>query len=171
MKRAETKGERPPPTVSHILGELTWLLTQSKRHQSLPIAEITWLLMPPISHGQFHMFYDGEKPVGAAIWAMLDEASERKFEAGEFMPPHAGVDDWKSGSRRWLIDLIAPFATAENKQAEVIFADLVTGVFKGKDFKMLKIDPDTNTPQIVAIDSDFGMRLAQRAAANLDFAK
>ena len=153
--------ETPPLTVSHIFGELVWLMTQSPRHSGLPIAELAWMLMPAIANRQFHLFHEGDRPVGAAIWAMLDETNEQKLIDGTFHPPQADAGDWISGDRCWLIDLIAPFADDTNKQADVMFGDLVTGVLKDQPFKMLRADPATGERHVVPIDGDLGERLAR----------
>jgi hypothetical protein len=45
-------------TVSAVLGEMVWLLTQSKRHaQAFFIADLEWMAMPPILLQQFRLFY------------------------------------------------------------------------------------------------------------------
>lgn len=147
-------------TISHIFGELVWLMTQSSRHSALPIAELAWTLMPAIANRQFHLFHEGERPVGAAIWGMLDDLNEQKLLEGKFHPPQAGASDWISGDRCWLIDLIAPFADDTNKQAEVMLGDLVSGVFRGKPFGMLYVDPITGERRPVLMASDVGERLA-----------
>lgn len=135
-------------------------MTQSPRHGGLPIAELTWMLMPAIANRQFHLFHEGDRPVGAAIWAMLDETNEQKLTDGTFHPPQADASDWTSGDRCWLIDLIAPFADDTNKQADVMFGDLVTGVLKGRAFKMLRVDPAGGEGQVVPFDSSIGDRLS-----------
>lgn len=50
---------------------------------------------------------------------------------------------WKSGDSLWLIELVAPFATRENKLQEAMVADLVENVFKGRSIKLDVIDPKT----------------------------
>lgn len=52
-------------------------------------------------------------------------------------------DEWKSGDRLWLVDMVGPFATSDNKRTEVILADLVKNVFRGRKFKFHRTDPTT----------------------------
>ena len=47
----------PPKTVSQVLGEITWLMTQSPRHKAIPLGDLEWLLMPAILLRQFRIFY------------------------------------------------------------------------------------------------------------------
>lgn len=154
----------PNVTISHIFGELVWLFTQSPRHAALPVGELAWQLMPAIAARQFHLFHDGPRPVGAALWALMDEAGERHFLNGTFHPPHVGEAEWQAGDRLWLIDLVCPFATDENKQADVMFGDLLTGALKGRAFKMLRVDPVSGERQVVPIAANTGARMAQAVA-------
>ena len=55
-----------PPTVSHLLGEMTWLLSQSPLHRALQIGDLEWLVMPALINRQFYIFRDGPKPIGLA---------------------------------------------------------------------------------------------------------
>ena len=43
----------PSKTVSQVLGEITWLMTQSPRHKAIPLGDLEWLLMPPFCFGSF----------------------------------------------------------------------------------------------------------------------
>ena len=43
-------------TVSEMLGEITWLLTQSPIHKQLFVGDLEWFCMPPIIHRTFRMF-------------------------------------------------------------------------------------------------------------------
>jgi hemolysin-activating ACP:hemolysin acyltransferase len=48
--------------VAQVLGEITWLMTQSPRHKQVPLGDLEWLVMPAILLKQFRMFYKGEQP-------------------------------------------------------------------------------------------------------------
>lgn len=158
-------------TVSHLFGELTWLFTQSPKHNGLPIAELIWQLMPAIARRQFHLFREGERAVGVAIWALLDERGERSFIDGQFYPPYVGEEAWDAGDRLWLINLLCPFANDQNKQADVMFGDLVTGAFKGRAFKMLYIDPESGERHVVSVDADTGQRLSHFVTEHVEHIK
>lgn len=153
-------------TISHIFGEFAWLLTQSARHNALPISELTWQTMPAIARRQFHLFRDGDRPVGVATWALLNETSERLLIEGLFHPPHAGEEAWSSGDRLWVIDIVAPFSTDENKQVDVMFGDLVAGPLKGKAFKMVYVDPASGERKPVKFDADTGARMVDALSAS-----
>lgn len=156
-----SQAKKDPATISQVLGEITWLLSNSSKHSDLKVVELNWLVMPAIVLKQFHLFYSGDKPIGAALWAMTDAVGEEKIMNDTFRYGVAGDGEWSSGDRRWLVELIAPFSDAENKQAELMFADMLTGVFRNKAFKMMTVDPISGSRKPSAIAADTGDELVQ----------
>lgn len=156
----------PPPTVSHMLGEMTWLLTQSPIHRGLAIGDLEWLVMPALIHQQFYVFRDGEKPVGLALWAKCRPEAEAKLERGMIEPENRlSVDEWASGDTIWLVDLIAPFADETNRQREIMIADLISGPLKGREFKFHVTDPATGERTVRTVAADAGERLKEAIEA------
>jgi hypothetical protein len=43
-------------TVAQVLGEITWLMTQSPRHKAVPLGDLEWLVMPALLLRQFRIF-------------------------------------------------------------------------------------------------------------------
>jgi RTX toxin acyltransferase family len=77
----------PPKTVSQVLGEITWLMTQSPRHRSIPLGDLEWLLMPAILLKQFRIFgrKAGRRRAMGARRRYRREADRRQRQA-----PHGG---------------------------------------------------------------------------------
>jgi cytolysin-activating lysine-acyltransferase len=107
-----------PKTVSQVLGEITWLMTQSPRHKSIPLGDLEWLLMPAILLKQFRIFYKGEQAVGVAVWALVDDVVAKRIDAGE---KRLTAVEWKSGTNMRILDVVAPFG-AEVEMREQIAA-------------------------------------------------
>lgn len=162
-----------PKTVAEALGQITWLFSQSPLHRQLPIGTLEWAVMPAILHEQFRVFTFGplpgldalspadflpgfdkagleNMPLGVALWGNLSAAAEVKVESGERLE----ATDWKSGDRLWLLELITPFATAENRLGEVMLADLLQGPFAGKRFSMHRTDPATGRKDRITLGGD-----------------
>ena len=141
---------RAKPTVSHMLGEVTWLLSQSPAHKHFTIGDLEWLAMPAILHEQFRVFHGDKHPLGFALWAYLSEEAEARMTAAVDSGVGARLrpDDWKSGDRLWLIEIVAPMATSENKLTEAIVADLVQNVFGDRKFKFHSADPATGKREV-----------------------
>lgn len=66
-----------PHTVAHVLGEITWLLTQSPAYKSMPLSSLETTVMPAILLKQFRIFYDQTQPIAFAIWATVSDAIEK----------------------------------------------------------------------------------------------
>lgn len=148
------------PTVSHLLGEMTWLLSQSPLHKVLAIGDLEWLVMPALIHEQFYLFRDGDKTVGLAVWAKCNGEAERKLEAGMIEPENRlTLEEWKSGDRIWLVDLIAPFADATNRHRELMIADLISKPLAGKAFSFHQTDPNTGARTVQKVAADAGEKL------------
>ncbi|NGM48744.1 toxin-activating lysine-acyltransferase [Caulobacter sp. 602-2] len=152
-----------PRTVAEALGQIVWLLSQSPLHRELKIKALEWSFMPAVVSEQFRIFRFGPTPglsdadpaefaklgltregleslpLGVAIWANLSAAGEAKLEAGE--PLEAA--DWTSGDRLWLVEMISPFATAENKLTEIMLLDLMNGPFANRQVNLHRTDPQT----------------------------
>ncbi|GAB5349919.1 toxin-activating lysine-acyltransferase [Alteriqipengyuania sp. 357] len=145
------------PTVSHFLGEMAWLLTQSPLHRAMQIGDIEWLCMPALLKQQFYLFRDGDQPVGLAMWAKCGPEAEKKLEGGMIEPENRlTLEEWDSGERVWLVDLIAPFATNQNRQREIMIADLISGPLKGTEFRFHQTDPATGERKVQTVAADAG---------------
>ncbi len=149
------------PLGSHI-GEMVWLMGQSPIHRELRIKDLDWLLMPPIVLQQYKIFFnDNKTPIGAALWAYLSPEAEAKFKThgkieGEDWGNNAQVDPVKGlvrqeGGTPWLIELIAPFHTSDNKHREQMVQDLMNTVLLGQRLKMVHINPATKQVEEILI--------------------
>jgi cytolysin-activating lysine-acyltransferase len=103
---ARERDASPSKTVSQVLGEITWLMTQSPRHKAIPLGDLEWLLMPAILLRQFRIFYSGQQPVGVALWALADDLVAKRIDAGD---NRLSAVEWKSGSNTRIVELVAPF--------------------------------------------------------------
>lgn len=160
MASSNTAPQETPLTISHFLGEITWLLSQSPLHKALAIGDLEWLVMPALIAEQFYLFLDGHQPVGLALWAKCTPAASAKLEAGMIEPENRlKLEEWTSRDQIWLVDLIAPFASAENRQREIMIADLITGPLKGKEFRFHQTDPATGKRTVQVVAADAGAKL------------
>jgi cytolysin-activating lysine-acyltransferase len=160
-------------TIAEALGQVVWLLSQSRTHRELKIKDLEWSFMPALMAEQFRVFRFGplpglekldpasfapagftkenleQLPLGVAIWAKLSAAAEAKLEKGEklFAP------EWSSGDRVWLVELISPFATPQNKISEAMLLDLIGGPFRDTAFALHRTDPGTGRRETVRMAS------------------
>ena len=121
-------------TMAGVLGEIVWLMSQSPLHKQFFISDLEWFAMTPVLQQQFRMYYDTEKPVGVVFWALVnDEVDQRLSSGGGRLRPQ----DWKSGDKLWVVEVVAPFGGAE-----ALVADLKENVFPAKEIKMPVRGPD-----------------------------
>jgi cytolysin-activating lysine-acyltransferase len=147
---------------------MTWLLTQSPLHRVFSIGDLEWLVMPPLIHRQFYIFRDADKPIGLALWARCTPETVAKLERGMIEPENRlSLEDWVSGEALWLIELVAPFADAENRQREIMIADLVAGPLRGKPFNFHVTDPKTGERTVRTIEAEAGDKLVAAMEAAL----
>lgn len=122
------EGEPPlrravPSSPSQVLGDALWLMSQSAAHKHLFLADIDWLVMPPILTRQFRLFKVGDRPYAFVSWASLSAEVATRITGGS---PRLSPGEWKSGDQAWLIDVVAPFGGAEGVLKELkakVFAD------------------------------------------------
>jgi cytolysin-activating lysine-acyltransferase len=162
-----------PRTVAEALGQIVWLLSQSPMHRELKIKDLEWSFMPAILFEQFRVFRFGplpgtenvdpaqfaelgltkqgleQMPLGVAIWAKLSVEAEAKLESGVRLSP----EEWRSGDRVWLVEMISPFATPENKLSEAMLLDMMQGPFKTTAFNLHRTDPQTGKRDKVHVSS------------------
>jgi len=111
-----THAEPASKTVAQVLGEITWLMTQSPRHKSILLGDLEWLLMPAILLQQFRIFYKGEQPVGVAVWALVDDLVAKRIDAND---KRLSAVEWKSGTNMRVVDVVAPFGGEAEMREQV----------------------------------------------------
>jgi cytolysin-activating lysine-acyltransferase len=157
------------PTVSHMLGEMTWLLSQSPIHRVFSIGDLEWLIMPALLHQQFYVFRDGDQPIGLALWAKCQPAAVKKLDRGMIEPENRlSLEEWANGTEIWLTDLIAPFANSENQHREIMMADLISGPLTGKAFNFHQTDPTTGQRSVKHVDANASEKLKAVIEATLN---
>ena len=112
----QSQAASPAKTVAQVLGEITWLMTQSPRHKAVALGDLEWLVMPAILLRQFRIFYKGEQPVGVAFWALADDLVAKRIDAGDH---RLAAVEWKSGTRLRIVDIVAPFGGESEMRAQV----------------------------------------------------
>lgn len=136
----ETHQNRNASNAEH-LGNIVWLFSNSKLHQSWSIRSIHQWVLPAIKHNQFLIYYERQKPVGVVTWAMLSKEVEKKFALNtRSLHPN----DWQSGDQLWGLDFIAPFGHAKD-----ILKDLKNNQFTSVSGKFLRAKKDDDTLRIM----------------------
>lgn len=142
------QGDAPRKTVATALGEICWLLSQSPSHRhSLFIGDLEWLVVPPLSMGQYRLFYSEGKPVAVAFWAFVSEAVEQRLAGGGRL----GANEWRSGDRVWLVEVVAPFGGQDR-----ILADLQKTALADRRFRYVRVQPTGRRETVEVTGDDAG---------------
>ena len=104
-------------TVADVLGQIVWLMTQSKEHRGLFLSDLEWAIMPPILSKQFKLYYHEGQPKGAVFWAMVDEETKERLDGTA--NPKLRLAEWRSGDIPYVVDAIAP--TGDHRQLKIEF--------------------------------------------------
>lgn len=104
-------------TVSAVLGEIVWLMSQSAEFKQYLISDLEWLVMPPILLRQFRLFYHEGRPAAAVLYARVSPEVAARLDAGA---PTLRAQDWRSGEVVKVVKVIAPFGGDDQFSNETI---------------------------------------------------
>lgn len=143
---AETIFSAPAPaggakTISAILGEIVWLMSQSALHKQFFISDLEWFVMTPVLLQQFRLFYAKDRPIGVVFWGFVSAEVEERLKAGT---TKLRPQDWKSGDRLWVVEAVAPFGGAEE-----MVKDLKAKVFKEREIKFRAVEDGKGIVRVV----------------------
>jgi cytolysin-activating lysine-acyltransferase len=129
-------GARSPGDLDKIgaLGHAVWLMTQSPLHRNFFVSDLEWMLVPPVALAQFRLWRHENKPIGFVTWAQVSREVDDRLAKGE---RRLKFEDWSSGDRLWLMDIILPFGGHTEALAE-----LKSQVFPGRKIKTLHLAPN-----------------------------
>jgi cytolysin-activating lysine-acyltransferase len=132
-----------------LLGEIAWLMMRSPVHRHLFLADLEWLVAPPLMLRQFRLYRRDKVPVAFVSWALLTEEAEQRVVNGAW---RLQPGDWKAGDRLWVVDVVAPHGGLD-----AIIKDLRERVFPDRTFKLVRPAPESGRPSVEELR---GMRVA-----------
>lgn len=116
---------------AEMLGSIVWLWMQSDFHNTIQLKDLPALLLPAIKSRQFIVAIKEEKPVFYLSWANLSAEAESRYinHVATDMP----LEDWDSGDRMWVLDIVAPFGNIKT----IISLLLSDGLLSSKCWRTL----------------------------------
>jgi hemolysin-activating ACP:hemolysin acyltransferase len=94
------------------IGDVVVVLSRSPAHKHYSLADIEWMVMPPVAAGQFYVVEAADKkrgfraPVAVMTWALVSEEIDARLQEGAGQRVRLRPDEWKSGEIAWLIDAV-----------------------------------------------------------------
>jgi hemolysin-activating ACP:hemolysin acyltransferase len=119
------------------IGDMVIVLSRSSAHKHHSFADIEWMVMPPVSAGQFYIVEAMDKthgfraPIAAVTWALVSEEVDRLLQDQAGPPRRLRPDQWNSGTIGWLIDAAGDASGVHNA-----LQWLAAGPFKERPLKM-----------------------------------
>ncbi|MEQ8825200.1 MAG: toxin-activating lysine-acyltransferase [Filomicrobium sp.] len=127
-------------TLSSVLGEVTWLMSQSPLHKRFFIEDLEWFVMTPALLQQFRLYYAQDRPIGVVLWATVNAEVEQMLLGGT---TKLRPQDWQSGNQAWIVEVIAPFGGVEE-----MVKDLKTKVFPERELRYLQVVDGQRTMKV-----------------------
>ena len=119
--------------MTRLLGQIVTLLGQSPAHRHVFVSDLEWMVLPALLARQARIWRRqtdaGALPVIYASWALVDEAVEARLKQGQM---RLKPNEWRSGDRPWLIDMVAPFGGTD-----AALTELADQLFPGKTLNAL----------------------------------
>lgn len=137
--------EMPSAEKLRVYGDMLFLAFRSQRHSAMTISTLNAYFQPPVELGQFRIFRFDDVPRGMYTWAYLNRDSERKLIEG--IPLRA--EDWQSGDRLWIMDIIAPYNGLMTSIGRWV---MQKGNFTDTKFLFRRVEGTNTTRRIVHVD-------------------
>ena len=121
------------------------VLMRSPHYRTCTLADLEWLVIPPLMAGQFRI---GEAkpdprgpslPVATVFWASVSPEVDKRLMEAKSAAPRLKPEEWKSGDILWLVH-----AAGETRFVRSVIDQLMKTTFKGRDVKVLASDRDGN---------------------------
>jgi cytolysin-activating lysine-acyltransferase len=116
--------------ASQVFGQVVSTMMQSPAHRHLLLSDLEWRVIPPIALQQYRLVQHKGAPAGFISWAFVDEETEQRLQQPDF---RLRPQDWKSGERVWIIDVVTP-----PQQAKALVDKLTAELFKDREVRARK---------------------------------
>ena len=110
---------------------------RSSRHKHYSIADLEWLVLPPLLTGNFSIAEAKSSkngvsvPVAVALWASVSREVDKRLSANVDKPMRLRPSEWRSGDILWLVD-----AVGDPRVVPQFLKQLAETKFKGREVKV-----------------------------------
>jgi cytolysin-activating lysine-acyltransferase len=140
------------------IGDVVVVFSRSPAHKHYSLADIEWMVLPPVSAGQFYVVEAADKergfraPIAVVTWALVSEEVDGRLrqEAGQRV--RLRPDQWKCGEIAWIID-----AVGGEQALDAALQWLKSGPFKERPLHLV-----TPGPRGAAVVSTLDSLIAER---------
>ena len=117
------------------------ILMRSNPYRHSSLADLEWLVLPPIMSGQFAILdaqINGQTvPIAVALWANVSAEIDQRLSDPTLPSIKLKPNEWRSGEILWLID-----AVGDGSAIPHLMQRLTEGPFAGRQVKMRRAGAD-----------------------------
>jgi cytolysin-activating lysine-acyltransferase len=121
------------------------VLMRSPHYGKYRLADLEWLVIPPLMNGQFRIGEAKPDPNGPALpvavvfWALVSADVDKRLTEAKSAAPRLTPEEWKSGDILWLVH-----AAGETRFVRSVIDQLMKSTFAGRAVKVLANDREGN---------------------------
>ena len=127
--------------VSASIGGIALVYSRSPVQKHYALADIDWLILPPVLNGQFHVVEAENdltglrEPIAAATWAFVSPEVDARLSADFSHRIRLRPDEWKCGEIGWIVEW-----AGDPRGVSAALGWLKAGPFKGRNAKIVLRD-------------------------------
>jgi cytolysin-activating lysine-acyltransferase len=127
--------------VAASIGDIAVVFARSPVHKHYSLADIEWMILPPVLSGQFYVAELANKetgfhaPIAVATWAFVSEEIDKRLQSDPAPRIRLRPEEWRSGDIGWIVDL-----AGDPRGIQGALEWLKAGPFKDKEGKILTRD-------------------------------
>jgi hemolysin-activating ACP:hemolysin acyltransferase len=117
--------------------QLVGLLMRSSHYRQYTLADLEWLVIPPLKAGQFRIGEaklpnnQGTAPVALVLWASVSSEVDKRLMEGNEASFQLKPEEWTSGDILWLVH-----AAGETRFVRFVVDQLTKTTFKQRKVKV-----------------------------------
>ncbi len=121
---------------SMAFAQIVNLMSRSPVHKFFTLADLEWLVIPPLTTGQFAIASAKPQPdapsmpVAVVLWASVSAETDQRLSGNPDVPVRLRPDEWRSGDILWLIDSIG-----DQRAVQGLMDQLAGTRFEGRPIK------------------------------------
>ena len=123
--------------LEQAFGEIASVLMRAPQYRQYTLADMEWLVVPPVLSGQFSLAEAQSKtsgftaPIALVTWAKVSAEVDHRLAADPARQIRLKPEEWRSGEAFWVID-----AVGDQKVLSALIKRLRTNEWAGKPVKI-----------------------------------